>query len=478
MDFYIALFVALLSLSFHTYSSPVSVDSRKTPLMVSHLSSNQIKSLKLNNNLSYASHHSFYDTPITLADKSGRTIHFKEELDTNERYTIISQGETTEAFSMIWFFSPEGSVQIYSEGVDVCPAENPCKQITQNLIDGISKEDDTQLLWFATGFYELPVIQGQFNQAKLIEFYSKQHVFGRTSDFRHKALNKDRPLFSGTLSWNAYSGHEGSQNFVENIRVNTDSNYIEVEHFYVDTNLYSAGHLMIRDCVLNKMGGSNSDNVVAKKVFIEYSDLNAEGEFQGANIEANEIDITGTRLKMKSLLGSNIVSENGSLFVYNSVLSLQAEGCQGTAINMKRMDYASIVYSKISVNAEDECPRGGILSGIEETVDYKTKATRLTGSEIAVSSKYGNAYALVGSKAIQLDGTALFVKSLQSGVAATNYVERIVFVNNPSYLSIISPEPSIFFQNSNAVLNHSIPPSLCRINNNDFKDCSLDGALA
>ena len=229
------------------------------------------------------------------------------------------------------FLALDGSDQTFENEYDYnkCTAENPCKQATQELINGIHQRAPNAKLWFATGTYDLPnVVQHELNP-QLLELHNNQNIMGSTSDFRHIAYDEDRPLFLGTLSWNDYSNHDGVFfTYVENIQMYTSDNHAQVEDRIVNTNLHSTGYIYVNNCLLennSQHSGSyyGGTNIIAESINIAESNLKGEGII---NIDGQEnilIQQSTLEVKGKNVLNLKQVQIQDGLLVLIQALLLK-----------------------------------------------------------------------------------------------------------------------------------------------------------
>jgi hypothetical protein len=386
------------------HSSIIKKKIDKKPLMASHLSKQLLKNFNLTTPLSYARGHEFYDTPIELQDDEGNKVVYKHQVKSKKNYTLLSVGQITLATDNIWFFSPNGSEQEFENEYDwyKCIAENPCKNITQRLIDDIHIRARNANLWFATGVYDLPLVKQRKHQPKLIELHDNQNIMGRTSDFRHFAYDKDRPLFLGTLSWNDYSIHGGITASVDNIIMQTTDNVAQVGDLFVNTNLHSTGTIRIWNSKLEKTLGTN---INAQNIMVSESNLIGLGA-SATNLIGGSISVLGSYLKSE---GKNIEAYSARqtwVDVSESNLLVENNLCGGVAIGLNGENISGqFRSSNIIIKSKGECKYSGEittaigLSGIKEL----WPTLLLWDSKINVFSENGSAIGLlIGSSFLKL----------------------------------------------------------------------------
>lgn len=448
----------------------------KEPLMISHLPENMAKRLSLSAPLTYASGHEFNDASIELLDENGKKIIYKHQIDPKQNYALVSTGQAAQIVKNIWFFSPNGSDQVFEDDFDLnkCTAENPCKQLTQQLIDGIHNRSPNAKLWFATGTYNLPYVVQQKLNPQLLELHNDQNIMGRTSDFRHFAYGKDRPLLLGTLSWNDYTYHGGVSASVENISMHTSNNRAQVGDTFVNTNLHSTGHLSIANCSFENSSDQYGTNIFAQNINVYQSSLKGQGvRFENIYSE-EEVIVQQSILKVKGSDISNLIIDSGFLLAINSRFTVENDSCSGYAIQSGSPDiYLESV--KLSIRSDRECTTPFITSAI--LANASDSSFMVNNSTIKVFSKFGAAAGILnmGSK-ISLNNSKIKVQSLQNsaiGIGSGNIVE---FIDKPSFLIVSSPvsaDPFYKMISSLKLFNNSTPRSQCLINDGEMHDCQL-----
>lgn len=328
---------------------------KKQPLMASHLLPPMRTKLINYHTLTYATGHEFYDTPIELIDENGNILKHREDIKPKGHYQIKQVGHPKLVSKYIWFFRPGGSTEeVNSDTIwTSCTAEYPCQEITQSIVDNIPSYDKPQL-WIASGDYQMPIDKHQ-NQA-LLSLKNKMALIGRSSDFRFIAYDNDRPLLAGTLIWNDYTGHSGSDGRIENVRIKTGDAPIQVINDFVNVNLFSTLSLTVVNVDLEKKHQSNGENIQAEQVTIHSSNLSVEGE-QSNNIRAEYLLMNGSVLHVKGEYTRNLIIKNGLLSVSDSKFQTFAESCYSTAIDVSDLMIINLRDSSIVMESKSDCPQ-------------------------------------------------------------------------------------------------------------------------
>ena len=456
---------------------------QKEPLMVSHLPKNIAKRLSLSAPTSYASGHEFYDAKIELIDETGKRIIYKHQINPKHHYTLSSIGPVAQTLNNIWFFSPDGTDQVFENDwdFDKCTAENPCKQITQKLVDEIHARAPAARLWVAPGTYNAPYVIQQKLHPQLLELHHKQNIMGRTNDFKHFAYGKDRPLFLGTLSWSDYTHHEGISASVENIRVHTSNNKAQAGDTFVNTNLYSTGVLNLDNCSLVNSSELAGTNIYAQNVNAYQSSLKGLGTLVINIYTDDNITIQNSILKVKGSHVSSLSTLSGEIVALNSRFIVENESCYTNAI-VSRGNQIFLQSSRFNIHSDGECEIASRTTALVVSSyakdPYRPSWFFINDSKIRVYSKYGQAIGIMSSKLdLTLSNSKIKVQSFQSAAIGVATDSTIEFENKPSYLTVSSPvSADLFFDmdgfDSLKLLNNSNPHSQCVVNDTK-EDCHL-----
>jgi hypothetical protein len=447
-------------------------------LMVSDLPAPLLKKWPQLRPLSYASHHTVFDTTIVLKEEHGSIIKYKNQFNPSKQYTLIKTDSIFIPSNSIWFFSPEGSNQEDTpiSIKDKCTFEEPCKELTQKLIDEIHQYDRFEVrLWLASGTYDLSN-QNQQNNKPLLNLYNNMSVVGRSSDFRHLAYAQERPLIKGTLSWNDYIKHAlNIYGEIKNIRVHTNDNTIQVEEDFVNTNIHTTGNLSISDCEFLKKNNEKGSNIVAENLFIQNTQLSSMGG-RAANILANGLAGVANELYVEGVAPYNIKLAKPSVLIdYFSELTLKDLRCGlggaaiygGDSFLLFRID-----GMKISAKSMKKCgSTNSFLWGIYINLDENdmTMSPSIKNTEINIHTNHGSAAALTFRNApLKLTNTKIDISSPDRAYAIAG--SKIVFTRKPSTIHVVAADPLIYFDFMPIeVKNYN--SSQCMINNQSSTTC-------
>lgn len=444
----------------------------KEPLMASHLPGKLANNLQAAPELSYATGHTFYDTPVELVDEQGKKIHFKQKLNSKSKYKMVVSGATTQTADNIWFFSPTG---VNPEKIDsyACVSEAPCRQITQQLIDYARQYSFiAPKFWFATGTYDLPTVQQGKLNPKLIELYDQQAVVGRTSDFRRFAYDDERPLILGTLAWIDYSVHSGeASGFVSSVKIHTLNNQARISDIETNTNLYGIMSLSVDNCDLKIEAKYFAYNVYAKYSYVHDSHLIAKG-YNAHNVYSPYLNMWSANLEAKGTYASNIIAASISgvpvnqVFVEDSNLSSKPDNCVSGSTGI--LSNGSLIYLNnvnLDVRVKTRCEKT-YSTAVELNSNPDSLGVIVQNSTIKI---FAEASVVTGIESINapiyLDNSKVYAQSLDfQAYGLMTWGHPVVFAGDSSLLTVVAPYAQAFNTGDATVLNNSNPPSKCIIN--------------
>lgn len=449
-------------------------------LMASHLLPSMQANLINYKTLTYTTGHEFYDTPIELIDENGNILKYMEDIKHEGHYQIKKIGHPKLVSKSIWFFRPGGSTEeVNSDNIWAsCTAEYPCQDVTQSIVDNIPSYIDSQL-WLASGDYLMPLDKHQ-NQA-LLSLKNKMALIGRSNDFRFIAYDDDRPLLEGTLIWNDYTGHTGSDGRIENVRVKTGDAPIQVINDFANVNLLSTRSLAIVNVDLEKKHQGNGENIQAEIVSIYDSNLSVEGEVSH-NINAEYLFMGGSILKVKGDHTRNLIIKNGPLSVFDSKLETFAQSCYSAAIEVRDPLKFTLLDSSIIMESKSNCPqfspplRGLIIDQTENIPYPHSQNVVLENLELKIKATDASIVAIdTNTNSLSFNKVNFNLESLKrEAYAIESFKEtELSFHSQPSFIWIKSPIFAAMHTDSSHIKinNNSIPLSLCKYNQQAAANC-------
>ena len=413
--------------------------------------------------------------------EDGKTISYRDQLKATKKYKLVHIGKTSLLIDNIWFSVLKAWKTTDSYVTDQCTFEMPCKNLTQDLVEDLNNFlQVNQLkakLWFASGDFELPENPKQ-HFAQMLDLYGRISIAGRTPDFRHIAYNEERPLIHGTLSWNDYMQHGGTYTSVENIRVESGDNKIQVEDIFVNVNIHSAGAVSVIDSDLKKINAEDGGNIYAQHVNLIDSTVFSMGNESG-NIESNSVYILGSQLSVQGSNTYNLKVSDGYIDIYESNLETRVDFCwnlmgaDARAIVGYSPTILRLVSSRILMESTISCPKtfmGALLADTPEifVIDSEISMKSTDGHLIAIGQlRYPN-YPLI------LSNSKISVESLNDSAYAIHGADSTLkFIGEPSTIHVSSPvEAALYvYPESLMILNQSTTPSQCRINDENSVNC-------
>lgn len=462
------------------YQSKLQKTNKHQLLMASHLSerlTNQIQGLS---SLFYATNHEFYDTPVILTDETGNKITYEEQLENKKNYKISKIGKTQVVAKNIWFISAEG-IDPSEDYYEQCLAERPCNKLTQYLVEQMKSyaaKESPLNLWIASGTYALPENPKQ-HMASMLELYPFIEIKGRTADFKHIPYGDDRPLLKGTLSWNSYAYHGGVYARLERIRMQTNDNPIQVEETYVNVNIHSTDRIYLIDSELQKSNATHGGNLSAERVEVINSTLLSQGS-DSVNIQSGDASyVAHSKINVKGSSVWNIKSAQGTIHVFDSSLKATISDCSkrhsGALMISDFFYHMKLSSSHLLIETTPECSGDSVVVGIE-TYGYPNSfgsSIIIEDSEIEMNSIHSELRAIENIfSQITIAHSKITLESINSSaVAIIGLLSSIEFILQPSDIRLKAP--NAYFSNQEVkLLNHSVVPSMCFINNEAPAACS------
>ncbi|MDP1602559.1 MAG: hypothetical protein Q8M03_04770 [Legionella sp.] len=392
---------------------------------------------------------------------------------------MFSQSAYPGASSQIWFFSPKGVQVTEGDVINQCTAERPCRELTQDFVNNLNNfltlNQLKGKLWLATGVYDLPANPKQ-NQAPMLDLYRRISIAGRTPDFKHIAYNDERPLINGTLSWNDYSHHGGTEGSVRNIRMHTNENPIQVENTFVNANIHSTGNLEVINSALQKTTVQNGENIHANFIRLIDSTLSSTGE-NAVNIASQEgLYSVNSRLRVRGFGTHNLQIAKGSVDVYKSDLETDADSCPlamnfTSAIEAESSIDLNLASSHIVMNSTVKCPLGSMTAIVAPASPYIS----ILDSSILLKSIDEDVTAIENSYfSVKLTNSKINIESSNGkAYAFRNYHTTLAFTGKPSTIHVSSPILATLYLAPEIirVSNQSTPLSQCKINKESSVDC-------
>lgn len=408
--------------------------------------------------LSYALDHEFYDTPVHLIDENNQMIRFQHQISPSHHYQVVPEGNARVSYKNIWFFSESGTIQHFDGKNDLskCVAQNPCSNIEQKSIDQINALKPAANLWFNKGNYTLPTLTKVGGESKILRLYNKQVIMGRSPDFDHIARKNERPRFLGTLAWSGYTDHEGNNGEVYSVRILTKDNFFEASNGYkISTNIYATGKAIVKDAELisrDLIDVEQNEQAVYSAIFSEYAEVNDTTMYVNAKLS------TGIFAGKATVSQSNIDSSGQSAIgVYLFDRSSSKD---------KMTNYTNF-FSQLDITASGALASGIISNGDNIAFSLSSITTDSSFYSLGISSLEG----------INLNAGSKF--DIKSDLIATGIeTASCIFTSDASFVNVTAPMGLVLSLTQPELVNESVPPSRCKLNEEEAQDCSYSEELS